>query len=168
VTVRTSADIHFDEGDVSRRWRPADDKCDAHGVLKFGASGANVYFGTPGQIDKVVAELTALRAEMTGDDEYRLTAKGEAVADAEAEAAGEARCQKPASHGPHLAGAVVDCVIAAHHAPVITDSGRDCPELNPDGGWPCHRSGEHDGHRDSNGDTWTTAGLFVAAKAVSA
>jgi hypothetical protein len=46
-----------------------------------------------------------------------------------------------------------------HHidAPVITDSERDCDQVNPDGsGWYCYRSGPHTEHRDSNGDTWTT------------
>lgn len=42
-------------------------------------------------------------------------------------------------------------------APVITDSERDCDRLNPDGDWPCHRSGPHAEHRDANGGTWTTA-----------
>lgn len=66
MTVRVSAGIHFSEADVSRNWHPADDKCHAYGVLKFGpgTNDANIFFGTPGQIDRVIAELVALKQEM--------------------------------------------------------------------------------------------------------
>jgi len=42
------------------------------------------------------------------------------------------------------------------HAEVITDSERTCPEVNPDGDWPCHRGGDHGVHRDANGGEWRT------------
>lgn len=37
---------------------------------------------------------------------------------------------------------------------IITDSERDCDEVNPEGHWPCHRGGDHGVHRDANGDEW--------------
>ena len=43
--------------------------------------------------------------------------------------------------------------------PVITDSERTCPEVNPDGsGEHCHRGGDHGVHEDANGDEWRTDG----------
>jgi hypothetical protein len=64
VTVRVSANIHFSEDDVWHRWHPGDDKCDAYGALKFG-DGATLYFGSePALVDKVIAELVALKQEM--------------------------------------------------------------------------------------------------------
>jgi hypothetical protein len=42
---------------------------------------------------------------------------------------------------------------------VITDSERDCDQVNPDGsGEHCHRGGDHGVHQDSNGDEWRTDG----------
>lgn len=66
MTVRTGATIHFSEGDVHRHWHPGSDECHAYGSLKFGAV-ATVFFDGPAQIDEVIAELVALRAEMTGE-----------------------------------------------------------------------------------------------------
>lgn len=63
MTVRTSALIHFGEGDVGHRWFPGDDECQAYGALKF-KNDATVFFDRPAQIDEVIAELVALRAEM--------------------------------------------------------------------------------------------------------
>lgn len=42
-------------------------------------------------------------------------------------------------------------------APVITDSERDCPEGNPASGAWCHLPAPHGEHRDTDGETWTTA-----------
>lgn len=44
-----------------------------------------------------------------------------------------------------------------HAEPVITDSGRTCDQANPASGAWCHKSGEHTEHRDTDGETWTTA-----------
>jgi hypothetical protein len=86
---------------VSHKWSPASDECRAYGTLRFGTSvrGVTVYLDTPAEVDEVIAELVALKQEMAPP----------VITDA------EARCLKPARHGPHLAGAVVDCSIAAHH-----------------------------------------------------
>lgn len=45
---------------------------------------------------------------------------------------------------------------AAEPAPVITDSGRTCDQANPVSRAWCHKSGPHDEHRDTDGETWTT------------
>jgi hypothetical protein len=72
VTVRSTTQVHFGEGDVSHRHAAA------YSTLEFASSGNETYvhFGTPAQIDKVIAELVALRAEMTAGPEkpfaYRL------------------------------------------------------------------------------------------------
>ena len=67
--------------------------------------------------------------------------------------------------------AAIDAVIAELVAlkqemdpPVIPPAERDCPHLNPDGGWPCHRGGDHGVHQDSNGSEWRTDGteLFIS------
>lgn len=50
---------------------------------------------------------------------------------------------------------------------VITDSERTCGQANPDSGAWCHKGGSHAEHRDTDGETWTTAGLTVVAKAVA-
>lgn len=52
----------------------------------------------------------------------------------------------------------LDCgVLKAHHVePVITDSERTCDQANPESGAWCHKSGEHELHRDTNGDEWRT------------
>lgn len=47
-------------------------------------------------------------------------------------------------------------------APVITDSERTCQEANPASGAWCHKSGPHAEHRDTDGETWTTAGAVTA------
>jgi hypothetical protein len=39
-------------------------------------------------------------------------------------------------------------------AGVITDSGRDCDQANPQTGAWCHKSGAHKTHRDTDGATW--------------
>lgn len=51
---------------VSHDWSPETERCDAYGILRFGTSarGVIVYFHKPAEIDEVIAELVALRAEM--------------------------------------------------------------------------------------------------------
>lgn len=105
MTVSVSANIHFNEDDVWHRWHPGDDLCHAYGALKFG-EGATLFFDRPAQIDKVIAELVALRAEMTGEAVVEFTSDSRLTS---------ARCLQPGEHGPNLAGAVIDCDIAAHH-----------------------------------------------------
>ena len=84
MTVRSNTQIHFGRGDVSHYWRPAKNDCHAYGVIKFGEGQqacGTVFFDVPEQVDEVIAELTALRAEMTGENDgtWRLTPKGEAA-----------------------------------------------------------------------------------------
>ena len=86
-------------------------------TLTFGpwptVNRVDVHLGDVATIDKVIAELVALRNEM--------------------------------------------------EPPVIPPAERDCPALNPDGDWPCHRGGQHDEHEDDNGSTWTSAPERTAA-----
>jgi hypothetical protein len=66
MTVRISADIHFDAADLSHRFHPlAEGKCSAYGVLKFGIGEGNVYFDSPEKIRAAIAHLVALENEMT-------------------------------------------------------------------------------------------------------
>ena len=65
-----------------------------------------------------------------------------------------ARCLRPGEHSAQMAGAVVDCDVAEHHA--ITDSERTCDEANPDSGAHCDREGGHGVHEDANEDRWRT------------
>lgn len=55
---------------VTHRWYPASLAHGAFGILAFGYNAgdasADIHFHQPAEIDEVVAELTALRAEMTG------------------------------------------------------------------------------------------------------
>lgn len=74
MTVRTSIQVHFSPGDVSHRHTPS------YSTLDFGYLGGTdlmIHFTAPGQIDEVIAELTALRAEMAAEGApkpvYRLT-----------------------------------------------------------------------------------------------
>lgn len=62
MTVRTTADIHFNAADVHHKWHPEAEH-GAYGVLKF-AWAANLYFHAPAEIDAVIAELVALKQEM--------------------------------------------------------------------------------------------------------
>jgi hypothetical protein len=63
VTVRTSIRIHFSPGDISHRHNPS------YSTLEFGdhatAAAAVVFFDDAAAVDAVIAELVALRAEMT-------------------------------------------------------------------------------------------------------
>jgi hypothetical protein len=71
VTVSVNANIHFGEDDVWHRFHPGDDNCHAYGALKFNEA-ATLYFDKPALVDKVIAELVALRAEMdppAGDED---------------------------------------------------------------------------------------------------
>lgn len=66
--MRLMADLTIDGmGKVSHRWFPANERIDAYGILRFGEPlrGIDVYLSTPADIDAVIAELAALRAEMT-------------------------------------------------------------------------------------------------------
>lgn len=98
MSIRVATDQSFN-GPLGHRWFPASSVCDAFGMIEFGPHNY-LYLHTTDEIDELIAELAALRAEMTG----------------------EARCQKPGEHGPFLAGAVVDCDDPAHHesAPKLT------------------------------------------------
>ena len=57
--------------EVSHRWNPAAGNCKAYGTLRLvdGPVLAKVYFNARAEIDAVMAELTALRAEMPGEDD---------------------------------------------------------------------------------------------------
>lgn len=110
MTIRISAD-HKVSG-VYHQWFPAS----RFGVLSFGSDGLgnHLYLDTPAEIDEIIAELAALRAEMT--------------------------------------------------APVITDSERTCDQANPASGAWCHLPAPHDDHRDTDGETWTTAAHAAVAR----
>ena len=61
-------DIHFGPDSIRHKYHPGDDKCAAYGVLKIdngGSTYANLYFAAdPAHIDKMIAELVALKQEM--------------------------------------------------------------------------------------------------------
>jgi len=61
VTVRSTTQIHFGEGDVSHRHAAAYNTFE----IADGTTQLYLHFETPVQIDEVIAELVALRAEMT-------------------------------------------------------------------------------------------------------
>ena len=71
-TVAIGADIHFGPANIGHKYYPATDKRRAYGVLKIDGGGntyVNLYFDAdPAHIDAAIAELVALRADMTGDD----------------------------------------------------------------------------------------------------
>lgn len=144
MKTRIGVGVHVDPSEIRH-----DVQGSGMGVLTFGewpsVRRADMYFRAPADVDAVIAELAALRAEMTGgiapgtlaaDDTYRLTLKGYA-------ALGEGGVLFPAGCNPD--------------APVITDSERDCQQANPASGAWCHKSGPHTEHRDTDGQTWTTA-----------
>ena len=68
MTVMIGVDIHFGPDSIRHKYHPGDDKCHAYGVLKIdngGSTYANLYFDTdPAHIDKMIAELVALKQEM--------------------------------------------------------------------------------------------------------
>lgn len=92
MTIRSSYQVHFDSGDVRHVHS-------TFSVLEFregGGSYVSVHFGDdPALIDEVIAELVALRAEMTGD--------------------AERHCLQPGDHSAQLAGSVIDCKVTGHH-----------------------------------------------------
>jgi hypothetical protein len=51
---------------VTHKWSGADSKCPAYGIIRFGPVGrtVTVFLSTTAEVDKVIAELVALRAEM--------------------------------------------------------------------------------------------------------
>jgi hypothetical protein len=61
MTVRTTIQVHFDAGDVSHRHKPTYSTLDLEG----NRVSAYLFFSGPDLVDEVIAELTALRAEMT-------------------------------------------------------------------------------------------------------
>jgi hypothetical protein len=61
--MRTRITISANFEHASHTWYPADEQCHAFGTLNFGDSQVHLY--TPAGIDEVIAELVALRAEMT-------------------------------------------------------------------------------------------------------
>jgi len=63
VTVRSTTQIHFGEGDVSHRHAAAYNTFE----IADGTTQLYLHFETPVQIDEVIAELVALRAEMTAE-----------------------------------------------------------------------------------------------------
>lgn len=69
MTVSVSANIHFNEDDVWHRWHPGDGNCHAYGALKFNEA-ATLFFDKPALIDKVIAELVALKQEMALPPEW--------------------------------------------------------------------------------------------------
>jgi hypothetical protein len=65
-----TVDIQQPFGTIAHRWHPADANCRAYGTLKLGGDQrVSIYFNTAADVDAVIAELTALRAEMTGGPE---------------------------------------------------------------------------------------------------
>jgi hypothetical protein len=157
MTIRIQADTET-EG-VSHSWYP-DGK---FGTLNLhsGGHGNYLYFHDTADIDAVIAELVALRAEMDppviADDEYRITGKGIAALDfapgaepapvTDSEDCGEAHPQDAGVHcgrpRSHLAG-------GSWHVAQDGTAWEQEPE-------PVI-SGEHDGHRDADGETWRTDG----------
>ena len=57
-------------------------------------------------------------------------------------------------------------MLAAVTPPVITDSERTCDQQHPVSGAWCYRDGEHDEHRDTDGETWTTAAPSLVGRLV--
>jgi len=79
MTVRSSINIHFSPGDVVHKHTRS------YSTLDFGDHATDtkacLFFEDAAAVDTVIAELTALRAEMTGENDgtWRLTPKGEAA-----------------------------------------------------------------------------------------
>lgn len=175
IRVTTSGDTTG----VTHRWYPASEAHGAFGILAFGYNagdaGADIHLHQPAEIDEVIAALTALRAEMTGDAAVEFTSDSRLA---------PARCQQPGEHGPALAGAVVDCDRPEHHEPVsaealaaawppvpaitVTD---DEPEDHPDTAGPTHGEAElrrADAYRDHPDEADGLAARAALAASVAA
>lgn len=64
MTVRVSTNLHFNTGDVRHKY-VAKGRMATLDIADFD-NFVYLHFEHPGQIDEVIAELVALRAEMTG------------------------------------------------------------------------------------------------------
>jgi hypothetical protein len=63
--MHPSLDLQPPFESIRHKWYPASGTCDAFGVLTLsGPVYAKIYFHEPAEIDEVIAELVALRAEM--------------------------------------------------------------------------------------------------------
>lgn len=67
--MHASLDLQPPFEDISHQWYPPSGKTGAFGLLTLGGAPvyAKVYFHDTADIDRTIAELVALRAEMTGE-----------------------------------------------------------------------------------------------------
>lgn len=111
MQTRVTISANFDS--IGHKWFPADERCHAFGTLCLGDTEVHLY--TPADIDRIIAKLAALRAEMTGWEACPSVAPHSGR-----------RCTVTGAHDVHRNGMVV-------WGPGITEGTDDAWRLTPKG-----------------------------------